>query len=112
VPAADPTRSTPKSTKVKLSLSLVKHHAMKTYWRSGGIARRNLISALDGDEWSVSRPGRFTPRERSPDTHWIGGWMSPRAGLDAVETRKIPSPRRDLIPDHPIVQPVASHYTD
>jgi hypothetical protein len=28
--------------KVKLSLCLTKHHAMKTYWESGGIAPRIL----------------------------------------------------------------------
>jgi hypothetical protein len=44
----------------------------------------SLTSALDGDEWSVSRPGRFTPRERAPSTHWIGGWVGPRAVLDVV----------------------------
>jgi hypothetical protein len=22
----------------------------------------------------TSHPGRFTPRERDPDTHWIGDW--------------------------------------
>jgi len=27
-----------------------------------------LTSALDGGEWSASRPGRFTPRERAPGT--------------------------------------------
>jgi len=43
-----------------------------------------LISALDGGEWSASSPGRFTPKERDPGTHWIGGWMDLRAGLDAV----------------------------
>jgi len=26
---------------------------------------------------------RFTPRERAPGTHWIGGWVDPRAVLDA-----------------------------
>jgi len=35
-----------------------------------------LTSALDGGEWSASRPDRFTPRERVPVTHWIGGWVS------------------------------------
>jgi hypothetical protein len=34
--------------------------------------------------WSVSRPGRFNPRERAPSTHWIGGWVGHRAGLDSV----------------------------
>jgi hypothetical protein len=28
-------------------------------------------------------PSRFTP-----GTHWIGGWVVPRAGLDDVEKRK------------------------
>jgi hypothetical protein len=35
----------------------------------------SLTSALDGGEWSASRPGRFTPRERAPGTHWIEGWV-------------------------------------
>jgi hypothetical protein len=47
-----------------------------------------IISVLDGREWSASRPGRFTPGERAPDTHWIGGWVNPTAGLDEVEKRK------------------------
>jgi hypothetical protein len=37
---------------------------------------------------SVSRHGRFTPKERAPGTHWIGGWVGPRAGLDKVEISK------------------------
>jgi hypothetical protein len=56
---------------------------------SGGIAAPFLTSALDGGEWSDSRSCRFTPEERAPDTHWIGGWVSPRAGLNAVEKRKV-----------------------
>jgi hypothetical protein len=66
--------------KVKLSLYLGKHHAMKTYWGSGGIAPRILdLGTRYGGEWSASRTGRFTP-----STHWIGGWVGPRAVLDAV----------------------------
>jgi len=43
-----------------------------------------LTSALDGDEWSASRP------EREPQgTHWVGGWMGHRAALYAVAMRKI-----------------------
>jgi hypothetical protein len=41
----------------------------------------SLTSGLDGGEWSASRLGRFTPRERAPGTHWIGGWVGPRADL-------------------------------
>jgi hypothetical protein len=58
---------------------------MKTYGGSGGIALSFLTTALDGGEWSASRPGRFTPEERTPGTHWIGGWVGPRVGLDAVD---------------------------
>jgi hypothetical protein len=48
-----------------------------------------LTSALDGGEWSATQPVRFTPGERAPPgTHWTGGWVGPRAGLDTVEERK------------------------
>jgi hypothetical protein len=56
-------------------------------------------------------PAALSPRERAPGTHWIGGWIVPRAGLDAVSKRKIPSLRPKSNPDHPIVQSVASRYT-
>jgi hypothetical protein len=69
---------------------------MKTYWGVEVLLHAFLTEALDGGEWSASRPGRFNPRERAPGTHWRGGWMGPRAGLDAVVKKKIPSPRRDL----------------
>jgi hypothetical protein len=29
-------------------------------------------------------PGRFVPGERAIGTYWIGGWVGPKAGLDAV----------------------------
>jgi hypothetical protein len=46
-------------------------------------------SALVGGEWSASCSGRLTPWERAPSTHWIGGWVDPRAGLDDMEKRKL-----------------------
>jgi hypothetical protein len=79
-------------------------------WRYS--SKHSLTSALDGSEWSASRPDRFTPRERAPGTHWIGGWLGLRAVLDAVVKRKIPSPRRESNPRTSIVQPVARRYTD
>jgi hypothetical protein len=65
----------------------------------------SLILALDGGEWSASCPGHFIPRERAPGTHWIGGWVGPRAGLDMVVRRKSPSPYQGSNPL--IMQPVA-----
>jgi len=46
-----------------------------------------LNSALDGGEWSASRPGHYIPRERAPGTHLyplhkrLGG---PQTGLDTA----------------------------
>jgi len=56
---------------------------MKTYWGSEEVQLNLfLTSELDGGEWSASRPGRFTLRVRVPGTHWIGGWVGPRAAVD------------------------------
>jgi hypothetical protein len=32
--------------------------------------------------------GCFTPWEGAPSTKWIGGWVGPRATVDAVEHKK------------------------
>jgi hypothetical protein len=99
--------------KATLSLCLTKKHAMKAVlgeWKYS--STHSLTSALDGGEWSASRPGRFTSRERVLGTRWIGGWVGPRSVLDAVVKRKIPSPRRESNPRTPIVQPVAQRYTE
>jgi hypothetical protein len=86
---------------------------VKAYWGSGGIAPRILWPRqLDGGEWSASRPCRFDAGERAPGTHWIEGWVGPKAVLDAMVKRKIPSPRRESNPRTPMVQPVAQRYTD
>jgi hypothetical protein len=54
--------------------------------------------------WVVSitpRP-RFTPGERTVGTHWIGGWVGSRAGLDAEARRKILCPCRRSNTDGPV----------
>jgi hypothetical protein len=45
-----------------LSLFLIKHHAVKTYW---GV-EVFLTSALISGEWSASRPGRFDAGRKTP----------------------------------------------
>jgi len=42
------------------------------------------MSALNGGDWSAPRPDRFTTGERSHNTHWMGGWVGLRVGMDAV----------------------------
>jgi hypothetical protein len=58
---------------------------MKTYVKVEVKLHVFLTLTLVGDEWSTSRPGRFTPGEGTPGTDWIGGWVGPRVGLDAVK---------------------------
>jgi hypothetical protein len=75
--------------KVNLSLCLT-NHALRHegVWENECINQIFLISALAGSEWSASRPGCFTHAERAADTHCIGGWVDPRAGLDDVKKRR------------------------
>jgi hypothetical protein len=46
-----------------------------------------LTSALVG-VGQLHAPATLPPRERAASTHWIGGWVDPRASLDNVEIRK------------------------
>ena len=65
-----------------------------------------MISALRWG-WVVSTtPWSLYPRV-SPDTHWTGGWLGTRVGLDGCGKSRLPpgfDPRT--------VQPVAGRYTD
>lgn len=65
---------------------------MEVLEERGGNSYSLLTSALDGDEWSESCPGCFTPGVKIPGTHWIGR-MDRRSGLDA--DKKSPVPAKD-----------------
>jgi hypothetical protein len=66
-----------------------------------------LTSTLVGGEWSISRPGRFTPGVRAPGTHWIGGWVDLTADLDDLEKRKfLTLPELEL---RPLSRPARSY---
>jgi hypothetical protein len=58
-------------------------------------------TVLNGGEWSVSRPGRFTLA-----IHCVGGWMGLRAGLDAVKKIKVSCLYRDSKPYSSAVQSI------
>jgi hypothetical protein len=59
----------------------------------------------------LDAPTVLLPKERDPGTQWLGDLVVPRALLDAVVKRKIPSPRRESNPGIPNVQPVTPRYT-
>jgi hypothetical protein len=66
-------------------LQLFHFHLWPIYW-----PLNHYFSALGKCERTACRSGCFTPgkEEEAPDTHWIGGWVRLRAGLDAVESRR------------------------
>jgi hypothetical protein len=76
---------------------LTRHYAMKTFGDSDCIYSRFLDLSS-----SLKRVVSFTPLPLHPSpllgfTHWIGGWVSPRTGLDDMEKRKFCTlPRLEL----------------
>jgi len=55
-----------------------------------------VASAVDAGEWSISRPGRFTPPGKNGGTHWVGGWVGSAVGLDV---KKMTCPWQNLNPE-------------
>jgi hypothetical protein len=76
---------------------------MKAYWGVKVQVYAFLTLALAGGT------ARFSPRERAPGTHWIGGWVGPkkRSGRGGKDKNSRPLP--GLEP--PITQPVTQNYT-
>jgi hypothetical protein len=85
-------------------LSSARH---KDVWWSGIIVPR-VLNLGTRREWSASRAGRFTVEYRATGTHWIGGWVGPRAGLDAVQEAGLPVCAWTRTP---VVQTIASYYS-
>ena len=64
-----------------------------------------MTATLEGGEWSAARPGRTLPPGKA-GTHFTGGWVGTRAGLEGAENL-VPTGIRSRT-----VQPVVSRYTD
>jgi hypothetical protein len=77
-------------------------------WESGGIIPPFFVSALDGGAWSVSRPGRFTPRGKRP-RYPLDMRLCVPQNLDAMRYRKVSCPCGNRTP---AVEPIARLYTD
>jgi hypothetical protein len=82
---------------IKLKLS---HYRPRMHM--GGEKVWPLLILNLGTRWgkrSESRPGRaLAPCERTPGTHFSGGWVGPRAGLDTEARGKILSPLPGIEP--------------
>jgi hypothetical protein len=70
----------------------------------------HIQNTLNGDEiiWEdieevgqLQAPRYFIPGKRAPGTHWIGGWMGPRASFYMVLKRKNCCPCWESNPSHP-----------
>jgi len=57
-----------------------------------------MTAALEGVSGQQQAPAALYPRER-PDTHFTGGWVGPRAGLDGQKIS--PPPGFDPGPSSP-----------
>jgi len=60
-----------------------------------------LTSAWSGGDLSSSFPSHSSPWERANCTHWTGGWVGSRAGMDVLEKRKSLASARKWMPDYP-----------
>jgi hypothetical protein len=93
------------SVRILLHRVKVKLSRYTPWWRMGGEEEKLLPIPNLGTRWgwvvSVMPRPRFTPGERTPGTHWIGGWVDLRAGLDAGARKKILCPCRGSNPDRP-----------
>ena len=85
-------------------------HAMNAHRERRGAAP--LIHNLGSRwRWAVNfAPRSLCPRERNPGTHWIGGWVGPRAGMDGFGEEKISCSCRDSNHERSISYPC--HHTD
>jgi hypothetical protein len=97
----------------KVKSKAVPLHAMEAHWGGGRwYSSFSYLTSATRWRWVVSvtpRP-RFTPGERTPGTHWIGGWVGFRAGLDAGARRKILCPCRGSNPDRPARRIIYGEY--
>lgn len=90
-----------------------KMFSLHTLWkRRAGLELQTqsfLTTALDSSEWLASYPGPFTLWDWVPIHPWIGGWVSPLAGLEVLGKRKtfpLPGSERRSSSPYP------GHYTD
>jgi hypothetical protein len=81
------------------------HHSRERFLLYGNMNRSAHCTAK-----SLICPVHFTPRERAPGTHWIGGWVGPKASLNTVAKREKFLPLLEL--KSQTWTPLSSHCND
>jgi hypothetical protein len=91
-------------------------HSHYTLWRRLGGEKYSsysvLTSALDGVSCQSRASAAPCLWETTPGTHWTGGCVDLRAGLDTEVRGKIVFLCRESNPDRPVVQSLVRHHTD
>jgi hypothetical protein len=95
--------------KIKLSLCIIKHHAMKMREGMKVKTQTFLTSALDGGRWSVSRPQLHSraKRTRYPLRKGLDG---PQGLSERCEEKRNLSPVGNRTPIPPSSYPLSSKY--
>jgi len=87
---------------IQLFMCSMKHHAMEVY----GELEVQFQALLTSVQIMVT-PTALSPRKDPPFSHWIGGQLGCRSGLEGVAFRKINSPAGDR---RSVIHPAADHY--
>jgi hypothetical protein len=99
------------SCSLKLKLSPIRH---KSAWGERIYSSYSLSTlALNGAEWSASRPGRTLAPGKGPPVPIVqeAEWAPEPVWTQMIEEKSFRLCRESNL-DRPIVQPVARHYTD
>jgi hypothetical protein len=84
-----------------LFISILFYSSLRCSYCVSSSSHHSLTLVLVGGEWLASCPSDFTPGEGAPSAHWVGGWVSPRASLEAMTKSKILCPYWEWNPGHP-----------
>jgi hypothetical protein len=76
--------------------------AVPLYAMKALVGRGGIVPTHSRPRHQMGVPGRrFTPGERTPDTHCTRGWVDPRDGLNSEARRKILLPLPGIEPLSP-----------
>jgi hypothetical protein len=96
-----------------LKLKLSRYTPRRRLWGEEYSSYTFSTTALDGGEWSASRPGRASAPGKGPSVPIVqeAGWATEPVWTQRLEEKSFSLCRESKL-DRPVVQPVARHCTD